>query len=147
MTIQVIPPPSQPYVSQTTTIEGVPYLLYWDYNTRENAWYLSIADASGVDIYNGMKLICTVPSVGPNFLLAKCKDPRRPPGDFVVISQTNDYDPPGIGDLVPGVGRCALMYITSDVFAQLVTAGGAAAYAASLNAGTTTGTGSTYGSQ
>ena len=146
MTIQAVPPPAQPYVSQTTTLEGVPYLLYWDYNAREDAWYLSIADANGVDIYNGMKLICSAPGSSPNFLLFKCRDPRRPPGDFVVISQTLDVDPPGLADLVPGVGRCAILYITSDVIA-IAAAGNAAEYIASLEAGTTTGTGSTYGSE
>jgi hypothetical protein len=144
LTIQVVPPPSLPYQSQTTTLEGVPYLLYFDYNAREDKWYRSVADANGVDIYNGMALICSNPAVGPNFMLFKCVDPRRPPGDFLVLSQTTNLNPPGLNDLASGSGRCALFYVTSDVLAN-VAANGPAGYAASLQAGTTTGIGSTYG--
>lgn len=146
MTIQAIPPPPRPFYSQTTTLEGASYLLYFDYWAREDAWYLSIADANGVDIYNGMKLICSVPWVGANRLLAKCKDPRRPPGDFLVVSGNGDYDPPGLNDLVANSGRCQLLYVTSDVLA-LIAAGNVDEFIASLAAGTTTGTGSTYGSE
>jgi hypothetical protein len=93
---------------QTTTLEGVLYTLSFQYNQRVSAYYLSIADANGVDIYNGVKLICN------QRLLRKCADPRKPPGDFWVISSTNDNSPPQLNDLVIGTGRCSLFYFSSD---------------------------------
>jgi hypothetical protein len=147
VTIQVVPTDATgaPFYSQTTTLEGVQYLLTFSYAQREGAWYLSVADANGVDIYNGMKLVCSGPS-GPIPLLWRCKDPRRPPGDLFVLSGTSDLTPPGLADLAPGSGRCALYYMTSDVLA-LIAGGGLATFLAQLTAGTSVGTGSTYGSQ
>src|SRR5208337_3025019 len=100
MAIQIIPTFAAPFYTQTTTIEGVAYLLSFAYAQREACWYLSVADANGVDIVNGIKLI-----VG-NRLLLKCKDPRRPPGELLVLSGTQDTTPPGLLDLVVGAGRC-----------------------------------------
>jgi hypothetical protein len=139
MTVQLVPTTNNSFYAQTTTLEGTPYLLSFAYSQREDCWYLSIADSNAVDIYNGIKLICNNP------LLFKCKDPRRPPGDFVVISSTTDIDPPGLNDLVPNAGRCQLMYATSDIIA-LIKNGTIGTYLAQLTAGTSTGTESTYGS-
>jgi len=148
LTIQTVPTDATgaPFYSQTTTLEGAQYLLSFAFSQRESAWYLSLADANGVDVYNGMKLVCSSPTQGPIPLLWRCKDPRRPPGDFFVLSGTSDLSPPGLADLVPGSGRCALYYMTSDVLA-LLAAGELAAFVAQLQAGTSSGTGSTYGAQ
>jgi hypothetical protein len=99
---------------------------------------MSIADANGVDIVNGIKIICN------NWLLFKCVDPRRPPGQFLCQSSTSDLAPPGLNDLVPSTGRCALYYFTSDIIAQIL-AGTISQYQASLASNTASGTGSTYG--
>jgi hypothetical protein len=143
MTIQQIPTYNYPFFSQTTTLEGTSYLLNFSYSQREDCWYMSMADANGVDIYNGMKLICSPPT-GPNALLFKCRDPRRPPGDFFVLSGNQDLSPPGLNDLVLNSGRCQLYYMTSDVLA-LIAAGQVDTYLLQLATNTTTGTGSTYG--
>lgn len=68
----------------TVSLEGTSYQIELDYNERCAAWYLSVADADNVDIYNGVKLMTGFP------LLKKCRDPRRPPGDFFVMSSTAD---------------------------------------------------------
>lgn len=107
MTIQVLPFFDDPSWVCTTTLEGTTYNLQFDYNERCAAWYMSIADAVGVDIYNGVKLVTGFS------LLKKCADPRKPPGAFLVFSSTSDLSPPQLEDLVPG-GRCQLVYITSD---------------------------------
>lgn len=123
--------------TQTTTFEGVTYFLTFQYNQRVAAWYVSIADAANVDIYNGVKLTC---GIG---LLRKCADPRAPPGVLVVLSATQDKTPPGLGDLLPGSGRCTLYYITSDWVALIKT--DPAQLEAALENGTQNGTASTYG--
>lgn len=125
--------------TQSATFEGVTYFLTFQYNQRVSAWYMSIADSAGVDIYNGVKLTC---GIG---LLRKCADPRAPPGVLMVLSATTDMTPPGLADLLPGSGRCTLRYITSDWVAILAQPGGIAQLQAVLQAETQTGTASTYG--
>lgn len=98
---------------QQTTLDGATFNLYFNFNQRTQCWYLSVADSSGVDIYNGIKIITGLP------LLRRCKDPRRPPGDFLCLSSTSNLSPPGLQDLYPGSGRCTLYYLTGDWVAQL----------------------------
>ena len=112
MTVQTVPTGADPFYSQTSKLEGQVFNLSFAYNQRENTWYLSVADASNVDIYNGVKLVCL------RYLLKTCADPRRPAGDFVVFDSTGSNTPPGLNDLATG-GRCALKYITSDLMAML----------------------------
>jgi hypothetical protein len=108
MSILVCPTYSDASYTQATTFEGTKYTLFFTFNQRAACWYMSIADADGVDIYNGVKLV-----IGP-LLLAKCKDVRAPPGGLIVISSTTDTSPPLQLDLLAGSGRCTLCYITSD---------------------------------
>ena len=143
MTVQLVPtddtPGTQSYV-QSTTFEGKTFVLAFQYNQRCASWYLSIADVNGVDIYNGVKLVCGIP------LLRKCKDARRPAGELVVLSSTTDLSPPSLVDLIPGTGRCQLLYVTSDWLA-LLAAGQAAQITAQLDAGAQASGLSTYGAK
>jgi hypothetical protein len=141
MTVQLIPTFNEPSSVQHTTLEGTTFGLQFDFNQRCACWYLSIADTDGVDIYNGVKLICGFP------LLRKCADPRRPPGELYVLSATPDLTPPGRGELDQDTGRCSLLYITSDWLALLRTPGGLAAILAQLAANTQSSSSSTYGTR
>ena len=123
MTVFVVPTFSAPSWTQQTTFEGVSYALQFDFNQRACAYYMSVADADGVDIYNGVKVVCGF------LLLQKCRDTRRPAGDLLCLSSTADASPPTFLDLLPGSGRCTLYYITSDWLATL-RSGDAAAIAA-----------------
>lgn len=127
---------------QTTTFEGTAYTLSWQFNQRCGEWYLSIADSLGVDIYNGVKVVCGLP------LLRKCKDPRRPPGILMCLPNNGDSTPPGAYDLYPGSGRCAVYYVTSD-WVALIAQGlpGIAAINAQLTANTQTSATSQYGQE
>lgn len=115
MTIMVIAGDANatPLYEQQTTLDGSRFNLYFQFNQRCQCWYLSVADASGVDVYNGVKLVCGIP------LLRKCKDPRRPAGELFVLSSTSNQAPPGLYDLIPGSGRCTLLYFTADWVALL----------------------------
>lgn len=149
MTIQVIPtsgtqtgsgpPTPNAFWTQTTTLEGVTFLLTFQFNQRASCWYLSIADANNVDIVNGIKLVCGMS------LLKKCADPRQPAGALLMLSSTADSSTPGLNDLLPGVGRCVLYYITSD-WVALLDNGQLQSILDTLTAQTQTGTASTYGS-
>lgn len=105
MTTQIIPTPdsSTPFATQTTTLDGVPYILYFQYNQRENTWWLTVSTIDGTAIYGACKLVVNYA------FLDQCVDARRPPGQLMVISNTSDLSPPGIDDLAPG-GRCSLCY-------------------------------------
>ena len=149
LTIQIVPtsgsqtgsgpPTPNAFWTQTTTFEGVTFLLTFQYNQRCSCWYLSIADASNVDIVNGIKLVCGMS------LLKKCADPRQPAGALLVLSATADSSTPGLNDLLPGVGRCTLYYISSD-WVGLLDAGELQSILDMLTAETQSGNASTYGS-
>ena len=134
-----MPTGSDPAYSQSSTLEGTTFNLYLAFNTRCSSWYLSVADASGVDIYNGVKLIVGCP------LLRKCADPRKPAGELLVFSSTSDDSPPGLLDLLPGSGRCALYYVTSDWASLLTQPGGLDQVLALIAAGQQASTPSSYG--
>lgn len=136
----------QPSYTETVTLEGSQYQFQFDFNQRCASWYMSLADADGVDIYNGVKLVTGF------YLLKKCKDIRKPgsgpplflPGDFILTSSTSDQSPPGLLDLYPNSGRCTLYYITSD-WLQLILSGQGNTLLATLEAGLENTTLSTYG--
>ena len=136
MSIFTIPTDNLPSYLQSVSLEGAQFTFQFDYNERCAEWYLSLADADGVDIYNGIKLVC-----GIN-LLRKCKDDRRPgfsPGNpyagaLVVMSSTTDNSPPSSDDLLPGSGRCTLIYITAD-WVELLATGQTSTIFAQLAAG------------
>lgn len=141
MTIQLVPTTftDSSYV-QRCTFEGTLFVVQFDFNQRCASWYMSLADSTGIDIYNGVKLTC-----GP-LLLKRCADPRRPAGDFIVVSSTSDQSPPGELELLPGSGRCSLLYITSDSLAEIA-AGNSADLIAQVQANAATTNVSTYGQQ
>lgn len=102
--------PTALFWSQTTTLEGVPYLLTFRYNSRESVYYLQIqsADAS-VTYAQGIKIV-------PNYFLLRGIGPL-PPGELIAMSTSSDLSPPQLGELGNGL-RVVLMYIEStDLFA------------------------------
>lgn len=108
MAVWIIPTGNDPFYSQTTTLEGVTYLLTFTYNERCDCWYLSVDTEEGEPIYDGIKLVCQWP------LLQKCADTRLPPGELLCWSNSpGDTSPAKLNDLADG-GRCQLMYIDSS---------------------------------
>ena len=89
--------------TQTTTLDGIPLLLTFRYNSRESVYYLTIQSADASTTYiQGLKLVTNFP------LLQQF---ASPPGEMVVISQSStDDSPPALGEL--GIGqRCVLLYL------------------------------------
>jgi len=104
MSILLVPctPESDSRWTQTTALDGVDYVLTFDWYQRTGRWALSIADASGGPIRTGMIL-----NVG-TLLLRGVVDARRPRGEVVVLDSTSAYDiDPGFSDLG---GRFVLAY-------------------------------------
>jgi hypothetical protein len=92
--------------SQTTTLDGVAYLLTFRFNTREQCYYLTIESADGATNYaQGIKLVANYPLL---------KGFATPPGEFVVASFDPSNDsPPKVGELGNNL-RCEMFYIEED---------------------------------
>lgn len=92
--------------TQTTTLDGVPYQLTFKYNTRESAYYLTIASSDGSTVYaQGIKLVSNFPLLR-NF--------STPPGELYALATSNTDDSPArLGDLATR-GRVALYYAEAD---------------------------------
>ncbi len=80
--------------TQRTSLAGRDYQFDFDWNTRTGHWTLTLSDQDGSPIATGVVLV-----TGWR-LLRTVIDPRRPPGDLVVIDTQgrNDLDP-GFSDL------------------------------------------------
>lgn len=105
--LRVIPTTDAPFYTETVPLDGINYKLYFGYNQREDAWYLSIADELGNDLLNGIKLVCGIEFLGHwRYVVG------LPPGQLFVAFPASDDSTPGLKDFVPG-GRCQLTYVTA----------------------------------
>ncbi|MCK5446424.1 MAG: hypothetical protein KAI73_12435 [Rhodospirillaceae bacterium] len=68
--------PAQEY---KINIDDIEYTLHLAYSDRAAAWYFGIADAVGVDIVRGIKVVQGWP------LLFRAQDSRLPDGDFFMF--------------------------------------------------------------
>lgn len=91
-----------PYYSEIVTLTGVPYLLEFRYNFREECWYLQMGSTDGVIYAQGIKLVANFP------LLQRFSSPNMPPGEIVCLALGPVDSPPNLYDL--GV-RCELLYL------------------------------------
>jgi hypothetical protein len=95
--------PDEPFSTQTTKLAGVAYKLTFALNTREDCWYLSIADAAGTPLAIGIKLVANWP------LLENLTNPALPPGELYALVLGPDDEDPGKGELGAGL-RAELIY-------------------------------------
>lgn len=110
MTIEIIPTVSTPNVYvQRTALSGVDFILRFMYSTRECKWFFDLADANGVEILQGAKVVIGWP------LLRLVTDTRRPAGEIFAIDLpaqgttiTTQKDP-NAGDLND---RVKIAYVT-----------------------------------
>lgn len=83
-----------PLYTQRTTLDGREYQLRFDYNGREDRWYLDILTVDGQKLVTGIKLIGNWP------LLRRFTDPRLPPGNLVAVDFSPlEGEPPGFAEL------------------------------------------------
>lgn len=102
-----------PFYQQRTRLEGRDYVLSFAYNSREERWYLSLADETESPIATGMKLISNWELLHPYRY-----DPRTPPGALAVSELSGDGSPPTQLELGEGK-RCELLYWTAAELAAL----------------------------
>lgn len=76
-------------------LDGLTYSLRLRWNTREQAWYLTLLDETDDPIQD----FCNVKVVVNAPIGSRSVDPRRPPGFFVAMDSTNLHTDPGFTDL------------------------------------------------
>jgi len=73
-----IPIPSEvPLFSERITLQGIEYLFQFDWNDREQRWYLAILTVDEKPLATGIKIVANWP------LLRRFTDPRLPPGTLI----------------------------------------------------------------
>jgi hypothetical protein len=95
--------PTLAFFTQTTTLDGTPYLLTFRYNYRESVYYLDIYSADGkTPFVVGLKIVCSFPLL---------RTYATPPGElYALTSSTTDDTPPALGEMGDGL-RVQLVYI------------------------------------
>lgn len=90
---------------QVTLLDGVPFVLHFDYNTADQCWYLSVRDSedSPIEGCESRKLAADYP------VLPRVTDPNRPAGEFLVLTKDGTGNP-GLYDLGDNV---LLVYFTA----------------------------------
>ena len=83
-----IPGPFKAHQEQQTTLEGVTYLLRFDWIQRVRRWKFSIYTPNGVALLAGKSLVA-----GPDLLRLHRTVDGIPPGQLVCIAQQGISDP------------------------------------------------------
>lgn len=78
---------------QRINLDGQVFQLTFNYNDRDNSWYLSIADNSGIPIRDGIKLV-------PNYpLLELLVNERWTRGEMILFDERKIQAPPLLEEL------------------------------------------------
>lgn len=95
MAVLTIPSPDEtaPRAIQRTPLDGVDFILIFDWNIRANQWSLDIRTGDGVDIITGIAIISLWD------VLRSLSALNRPLGRIVWTGSA----PPGLEDLVEGL--------------------------------------------
>lgn len=106
MATYIIPTSSNAHFTQTTTLDGVPFILRFAYNQSEGCYHLSLQNpTTGADVISGIKVVANYP-----LLQRYAGIGGLPAGELVAVSNTTDDSPPGLGELGENA-RVTLAYI------------------------------------
>ena len=87
-------PANVPLFSERITLDGVEFLFQFDWNDREQRWYLSIRDINETALALGLKIVANVP------LLRRFTNAALPQGTLIACDLSNQFgDPPGYTEL------------------------------------------------
>lgn len=100
MTVQVVPTRSQAHFRQTTTLDGTPYVLAFDWHQRWGRWTIGIYDQNDNAIATGLTLL-------PGLDLIEHL--TTPPGSLILADQSGDARAPTFDSL--GDSLFALLYV------------------------------------
>jgi len=97
-----------PHYSFEVELDGLQFTMTLLWNVINLAWYMSIADADGVMVVEGVRLV-----EGP--IMWRFKDSRMPPGQFVMLDTTGAQRDAFYEDL--GKRNLLLYYTAAEVAA------------------------------
>ncbi len=97
----------EPFQSFDVVLDGSSYTLELFWNDRIDSWHMSLFDALGEPIVQGVRIASSVP------LLRDFVDVRLPSGSFVCLDTFGeDKDP--VYDDFGEKGRCSLIYVSAS---------------------------------
>jgi hypothetical protein len=97
-------PVDTPLFTLKATLTGTDYILRFDYQEKQDRWYVGLYDAQNNPIRVGMKAVCGWD------ILRTCSLSNRPPGQLFFLSGGKQA-PPGFADL----GRSTiLIYVDAE---------------------------------
>lgn len=97
------------YYDFSVQLDGVTFVLTFQWNAREACWYFDLADIAGNPLLSGRRVVLNMP------LLARFRQATLPNGDLMAVDTTGLNIDAGLTDLGD---RVLLLYVTqSDVAA------------------------------
>lgn len=85
----IIPMKNLPSFTEEITLDSIPYVLRFDYNSRGEDWYISFYDRDKILLASGIKLLLHYE------LIADYPDIGLPPGELWVFDSTDNLSNPG----------------------------------------------------
>lgn len=111
--MQIIPFQEFPSFTEEITIDGTPYLLSINWNTRGEFWAIRFQDRERNILAAGIKLVLEYE------LIANYPDRGLPPGHLYVVDTTGDRSPVGRYDF-QNDRELNLLYVPEDEVEETV---------------------------
>lgn len=108
-----LPNPEDTLYHATVDLDGVSVRMTLRWMDRTASWYLDLEDPTGEAIVRGVRVVTHWP------LWVRLRDDRRPPGQLLALSLTDDDSPAGRDDLG---SRVVLVYYTAAEIEALASA-------------------------
>ena len=94
--------------TQKARLDGRDYLLRFTYNQRVDRYFLSIHDEDDAALLSGIRVVTNW-----SFLRHYRWNTALPPGTLAAVTLTQDFSPPGFGELGEG-RRVELTYFEAE---------------------------------
>ena len=107
--IQLVLPSDTANFDLRVTLDDVDFVLRFEWNQREEKWYLTVSDADEDAILSGVKVVADYPLL----TLAK-HDSRCPAGQLLAVDSSGEGLDPHFSDLSGETPRVLLMYVTAS---------------------------------
>lgn len=93
---------AEPHYRFECDLEGTRYVFVVDWNSREEAWFLSLELPDGTQLLDGRRIVIGQP------LLERLRQSTRPPGELVFLDTESTEADPGRYELG---GRVTAVYL------------------------------------
>lgn len=100
--ISIIPFKPFPSFFEEVTLADVPYILYFNWNSRDEAWYMDILDREENDLIVGIKL------TNQSELISRYVDENLPKGKLYVVDNRQKFESVTYESFMNG--QCSLVF-------------------------------------